>query len=927
VRVDAITARRTTALLGVVVVLLLGLSVPAAVKAQNPPTGKSVALGINTRCPDRADLLTAVDRVRQSVAGRWVTVAGPNFGKRPGEPRDPLVAHAVDPRDPLRQYASDGRSIARTLDGGCSWVDVHFVPPASPSLTVNDTGFDDSILQLTTSRMASGPARVWALTGPRSEAVAPLRVIVSEDGGETWETRGAGLPLLHARAHTAVVGGRPGLDRPTAILATAVSDPQRAYLATTSTGEGDGPVYITTDGGVTWRRGGLTDATVTSPVGQISELTVDPGDADSVWLLGGDGTQLLHSPDGGTSWAGVDVSRGSDVSVDGLHVSRRGGSPHVQVVGRLNTDEFGTIFRSVNGADFVPVQLVEPMRGEIQVSQGGEPDSMVLSTDQPDQALILDLKAPGGAIFRSVAATGLGDVNAPQTDATAEPVHWFRRYEGLAAFIPGPIPGGPPPPPPKILPDRLFDPSAVGRRGGDRVPGTLEPAALEDILPPEGSREHDYTLDLPPLPTPVDVWFLMDTSGSMGGAIEGLQLGIDRIIQELKAAGMDAWFGLAEYKGENFRYARLADLAPPGPGLERGLRRLYASGGGEETQYTALYQTASGKGQTDVGIAPQQGASWRPEALRIVVHATDEPFGVVPDGPSRDEAVAAMNAAGAFHVGLDLSPGTRGVSTAPPTRTVKADLDDVARATGTFAPPEGVDCNGDGNLDLDAGQPLTCPIVRNQDEVEISQAIISAVRAVRDDTAVALTVVDGGGIKVDVADPLRVPVNVKIPNQLPFRVRFDCPAEMTGDVANIKLLATVRGAPSAPATARVVCGPPPVTAPAQIPGPLPPLVPFVASPPQLVPEVEPALTPLNQPSPGQVSAPSVQPGIAAQPGEVATAKQRASRAGPTDSSGDGDRSLPGGAAGTLAAGAALAVGMGGFAASQSRRAEKARQRR
>lgn len=919
---EGASQKRITTSLGAAVLVLLGLAVPVAVNAQTPPTGKAVALAAETRCADKAETLNAFDLSRQTISGRWVTVAGPSFGRRPGEPRDPLVAHAVDPREPLRQFASDGRTIARSLDGGCTWTEVHYSVPPSPSVRINDTGISDSILQLAVSEGGSRPGLVWALLGPRDEAVAPLRVLVSEDGGETWASRGAGLPALHTRAQSAVLGAPAGINRPTAILGLTAADADRAYIATSSTGEGDGPVFMSTDTGRTWRRAGILDPTI-EPVGRIDELAVDPGDPDSLWLLGGDGSKLLNSPDAGTTWRVVDVSSGQRVRVDGLHVSRRRGAPHVQVVGSANIDDFGTLFRSVNGSDFVPVHLVEPLRGDLLVSQGGDPDNLVMSTDQPDQALTLDLTAAGGSIFRSLATVGLGDVNAPQVDATPEPVHWFRRYDGLAAYVPGPPPGGPPPPP-KVLPQRLFDASGIARRNGGRVPGTLEPANLEEVLPPEGSKEHDYTLDLPPLPTPVDVWFLMDTSGSMGGAIEGLQLGIDRIIAELAAAGMDAWFGLAEYKGENYRYVRLADLAPPGADLERGLRRLYASGGGEETQFTALYQTSTGAGQVDVGVMKGHGASWRPEALRVVVHATDEPFGVVPDGPSRDEAVAALNAAGVFHVGLDLSPGSRGVSTAPPTRSVRADLDDMARATGTFAPPEGVDCNGDGRRDLDAGEPLTCPIVRGEDEVEISEAIISAVRAVRDDTAVALTVVDGGGIRVDVADALRVPVNVKQSNRLPFRVRFDCPAEMTGDVANVKLLATVRGVPSAPAAARVFCGPPPVPAPPAPPQPLAAIAPFVATPPQVVPNIEPAVSPLQQPAPGQVAAPSVQPGLAAQPSEVATAKQHAGRPGTPDP-GDGERSLPEGAAGTLAAGAAMAMGLGGWAAAQRRRPEKARQ--
>lgn len=915
------------------ILLMLVVSIPLAVRAQDPPSGQKVALETLQRCAGKADVLDVLDPTRQFVAGRWITIAGPTFGKAPGAPRDAIVAHAVDPRDPARQFASNGRSIERSLDGGCSWKEVHFVPPPTPSLTVNRTGFADSILQLGIAESGATPGRVWALVGPLEETVGAIRVVVSDDGGDTWLDRSSGLPAVHTRTDTTLIAPGVGANHPAAVMALAPSNPDTAYIGLSSSVEGDGPIYATEDGGRNWFRPSVVD-TAAQVQGQITELAVDPGAPRSIWMLGRSGDVLMHSDSGGAAWETVSLGpAGSATSADGLHVSRDGGAPHVQVIGAPGPGGAGaTLFRSTDGRRFIPRNLAEPVRGDAAVSQGGDPDEMVMSTDRPDQAFGLAVGGPGGTTFRNIATPGLGEVNAPQADRTAEPAYWFRRFEGLAAYVPG-SPPGIVPPPPRVLPDRLFDRLKALRGRGARVPGTLSPNPLELRLPDEGSTMVDYVLDLPPLPTPVDVWFLMDTSGSMGGAIEGLQLGIDRIVKELKAAGLDAWFGVAEYKGENYRYSRLADIAPPGEEFEEGLRRLYASGGGEETQYTALYQTVTSAGQPDVGIDAGQGASFRPEALKIIVHASDEPFGEVPDGPTSEEAGVAMNEMGVFHVGLDFSAGAQGVSAAPPTRTVKEDMDEMARATGTFAPVEGVDCNGDGQDELEPGEPLTCPIVRGEDDVDIAEPIISAVRAVRDETAVGLTVEDAAGIDVAIADPLRVPVNVKVANQLPFSVRFTCPASMNGDVANVKLLATVRGADSAQATTNVICGTPsPAIRP--VPGPLAPVVPFVATPPQLVPELETALTPLNQPSPAQVGAPAPQPGIATQPGQVATAQQKSGRSGPPEpprdessrDTSEGRGGLPSGAAGTLGAGAAMAVAFGGWAVAQSRSRRPARQR-
>lgn len=935
VSLQVLTARpavsnRIVAALTAGVLVMLGVSVPLAVRAQVSATGFEVATEARVRCPDKVETLTVLDPSRTKVIGQWVTVDGPLFGKDPSDPRDAIVAHAVDPRDPMRQFATNGRSIERSRDGGCTWSEVHFVPPPIPSLVVNRTGLGDAILQLAVGESGPGPGRVWALVGPLEDTVGPIRVFVSDDGGDTWEERSSGLPPTHTRTDTTLVTTGVGANHPAAVLALAPSKADTAYIGLSTSVEGDGPFFSTEDGGRTWTRRPIVDTN--APVqGQITEIAVDPRVAESVWMLGGNGATVMRSDDAGATWSFVPLgTAGNGVRADGLHVSRTGGAPHVQVIG-TSPSQPPTLYRSRDGRTFVPRLLPEPLRGDAAVSQGGAPDAMVLSTDRPDQVASLVTVSGSGLLFLNIATPGLGDVNAPQSDRTLRPVQWFRQYTRLAAFVAGPQQGEPPPPP-RVLPDRLFERLKALRGRGERVPGTLSPNPLELQLPEEGSETVDYLFDLPPLPTPVDVWFLMDTSGSMGGAIEGLQTGIDRIVKELKAAGLDAWFGLAEYKGENYRYQRLADIAPPGPEFEQGLRRLYATGGDEETQYTALYQTVTGAGQEDAGIDPGQGASFRPEALKIIVHASDEPFGNIPDGPTPEEAGIAMNEMGVFHVGLDLSAGAQGVSTAPPTATVKEDMDEMARATNTFAPVEGVDCNGDGQLELEAGEPLTCPIIRGQDEIDIAQPIISAVRAVRDETAVGLKVEDAAGLEVVVADPLRSPVNVKVANQLPFSVSFTCPPNMNGDVANVKLLATVRGADSAQATAKVMCGtPPPAIRP--VPGPLAPIVPFIATPPQLVPELETALSPLNQPSPSHVASPSPQPGIATQPGQVATAQQKSGRSRPpepprdTSSRDQGERrpGLPSGAAGTVGAGAAMAVAFGGWAVAQSRGRRLARQ--
>ena len=55
------------------------------------------------------------------------------------------------------------------------------------------------------------------------------------------------------------------------------------------------------------------------------------------------------------------------------------------------------------------------------------------------------------------------------------------------------------------------------------------------------------------------------------------------------------------------------------------------------------------------------------------------------------------------------------------------DLAAIAEATGALAPPEGVDCDGDGNIDIPGGMPLVCEIAPSGEG--IGQAIIAIVEA------------------------------------------------------------------------------------------------------------------------------------------------------------------------------------------------------
>ena len=907
------SSRRATAVLAAATaVVLMSGGMALTTRAQAAPTGRGVALELEKKCDDKTETLYALAEDGSTVTGRWITVAGPTFDLPEGAPHPGLMAHAVDPVDPRRLLVTEGEHIYRSADGGCTWSEVHHAP-STLGVGINLNGevvIHERIRQLEIAGRGD-QRRAYAVMAPKENEAGAIRVIVSDDGGSEWQERSAGLPPAYTRYDTTAIAYCDG-PCPTAVLAVSPGDPDVAYLAVSE--HATMSIYSTTNAGRTWARLPIT----TAIGGGIGELQVSPEDPNELWGIFT--AELNHSRDGGRSWE----RPGGLTPVRGLHLSSGVSPQQVQVLRRRQfaASPYDRISRSVDGGEtFTDIELSDPISGIPATAAGGPSDELVLSTDAPDGVVRFD---PAARKFTDISAVGLGDVTVPKRDATAAPAFWFRQFRGLAAFVPGAPPPDQMPPTPPRLP---FDPVTLPTGGLDWVPGSLVPHDLDVEVGREGTRVLDYRLDLPALPTPVDIWFLMDTSGSMAGAIEGLRQGFETIIHELSASGLDAEFGLASFPAQSVIYDRLADLAPPNDEFYAALERLTTDGQTNEIHATALYQSVTGEGQEDAGIPAGRGASFRPQALKIIIHATDEAYGTERGGPSQDEAAEAMAVAGVRHVGLDLAAGAPDPQAGADTggvRSTKRDHDAMAIATDTLAPDGGIDCNGDGTNELEAGDPITCPIVRGQDSLAIAPAIIAAVRGVRDETEVALNVVDGGGLAVEIGDPRRSPVNVKTPNSLPFAVRYTCPPEMTGKIGEVRLRATVRGVPSAEGVARVGCGvpvpavaPPPPDAPAAA-------VPIVLAPPQLVPNVEPSLSPLNQTAPGQVAQPTPQAGMAAQPGQVEVAKQRAGRDGPPPPSAERgeareERSPAPAAAGTLGAGAAMAVALGGWAVRRERR--------
>lgn len=237
------------------------------------------------------------------------------------------------------------------------------------------------------------------------------------------------------------------------------------------------------------------------------------------------------------------------------------------------------------------------------------------------------------------------------------------------------------------------------------------------VLPYLGAhenRELEFGTDI----SVADVYFLIDTTGSMGGPIANVQSSLTMIASDLSSRIRSVQMGVGEHKdfpfcddlfgdcygdGGDMAYVNHQVITDSVPDVQAGLARLSASGGadGPESQTQALYHTASGLG----GSYTHSTGSWsipmarceafpdetrrrigypcfRAGALPIVVLVSDVDWhngpsssnayaGITPAPPTFDRAVSEMNRIGARFIGVAVGGGGR------------TEMEAMARATGS----------------------------------------------------------------------------------------------------------------------------------------------------------------------------------------------------------------------------------------------------
>jgi hypothetical protein len=144
---------------------------------------------------------------------------------------------------------------------------------------------------------------------------------------------------------------------------------------------------------------------------------------------------------------------------------------------------------------------------------------------------------------------------------------------------------------------------------------------------------------------PVDIFFLTDSTGSMGGTITAVKTGFSSVVTALSGVASDVAFGVGDYKdvGDVYVYQEKQDITTSTALTQTALNSLSASGGGDapEANLQGLQSVAT-------------GAAWRTGSDRFVVWAGDiyghDPSGAVTEAT----ATAALVAAGATVIAADV---------------------------------------------------------------------------------------------------------------------------------------------------------------------------------------------------------------------------------------------------------------------------------
>lgn len=217
----------------------------------------------------------------------------------------------------------------------------------------------------------------------------------------------------------------------------------------------------------------------------------------------------------------------------------------------------------------------------------------------------------------------------------------------------------------------------------------VRPAAVDVALDPGQNTLVVKTVETPvQSPAPLDVYFLADTTGSMGPAIGNVRDGAGEIITAIDAVRPDTAYGAGDYKDfqlaqvDPYAFLNCAGITNDGGTAARACIDGWSADGGEdgpESQLHALHRIATGEGDVDYRSGSTKVVAW---------------FG---DAPAHDPVCGSLS--GDAHGDLTEASVTADL--------VAAGIRVVAVSTTTGIYPAGLDEDPFGGDDYGPGCPQT----------------------------------------------------------------------------------------------------------------------------------------------------------------------------------------------------------------------------
>jgi hypothetical protein len=713
---------------------------------------------------------------------RWVRINAPKFDADEGPSR--ITAFATTPRRANGIYVTNGTVVKISDDAGCTWTtlyrgnDLH--APVEPYTT-------DTFTNLT----APTDSTLWLASYDDIGGAPHPHVYVGTDVGAPGKTPAFGQVDI----------GLPAYGKPVTLIASAMAGSE-AYLLLDELPDPAAPGSLTPSrhlyttyvpnnppeaGAVT----GLAWEEITPPSGFGRIDGVTRQDNRSIWIWSGDryayGAQVNTSP---IDWQ-VGTAAGPIVTVD---VSEGGAAAVVAKTAQGTTidrvDAHGRAARW-GGVPVQPVSFTHGEREDVYVASGSA------GTWGFDHRVMkwVDVTPRGVAAFTQLQMAN-GTTGRIVLGLTPEALYRWDTYRGETFIEPPPPPAGVGDPDNPVIPkSKLKD-------------AVLTPTRQVVTVAPGKAHDVPVTFRVPPAPTPLDVYFLVDTTYSMGPAILGLRKAISRISADIRSRlGISACFGVGDVKDLSadspYVFKTLLPVAcdPTLKRVDAAVAQLKEVGGGDtdEAQTVGLSQAVTGTGQTYIPIPAGQGAGFRPGAFKVIVLISDAPSHEGSGYPTLQQAAATLNVADVKVVSIAVNDGQGNLHGA------ESMMRALAKATQSMSPPAGVDCNGDGGGyygDLGPGEPLVCEVTAtggldgSERVVNIGPAIIGLLLAVKDPGTIAVDVDDPNGV---VRRPIRgvtsVIKDLKYENALHFTMSVECSPAQDGRDLVVGLLPTVRSSP------------------------------------------------------------------------------------------------------------------------------------